>query len=50
MGMKMSAPSNGIKPWVSSFIVFTNAFVERSPRIKGITVRKKKFLIRICDK
>lgn len=36
----------GIKPWVSSFIVFTNAFVERSPRIKGITVTNKKFLLK----
>jgi len=35
----------GIKPWVSSFIVFTTGFVERSPRIKGITITNKKFLV-----
>ena len=35
----------GINPWVSSFIVFTNAFAEQSPRIKGITVTNKKFLL-----
>jgi hypothetical protein len=35
----------GVTAWVSPSIVFTNAFVERSRPIKGITVTNKKFLL-----
>jgi hypothetical protein len=35
----------GVRPWVTSLIVFTNAFVVRSRPIKGITVTNKKFLL-----
>ena len=34
-----------ITAWVNASIVFTNAFVERSRPIKGITVTNKKFLL-----
>lgn len=35
----------GATAWVTSFIVFTNAFVEKSRPIKGIRVTNKKFLL-----
>lgn len=35
----------GVTAWVNPMIVFTNAFVERSRPIKGITVTNKKFLL-----
>jgi len=39
----------GVEPWVNSLIVFTNAFVERSRPIKGITVTNKKFLLKTIE-
>lgn len=35
----------GVTAWVNSSIVFTNAFVEWSRPVKGITVTNKKFLL-----
>jgi Holliday junction resolvase-like predicted endonuclease len=37
--------TTGVRPWVTSLIVFTNAFVVRGKPIKGITVTNKKFLL-----
>jgi len=34
----------GVRPWVTSVIVFTNAFVARSAPVKGITITNAKFL------
>lgn len=39
----------GVRPWVTSLIVFTNAFVVRSQPIKGITVTNKNSCWRACD-
>jgi hypothetical protein len=36
-----------IQPWITPVLVFTNAFVERMPPIKGITVVNKKFLLEV---
>jgi hypothetical protein len=40
----------GAEAWVNSLIVFTNAFVERSRPIKGITVTNKKFLLKAIER
>lgn len=34
----------GFKPWITSVIVFTNAFVEPHRPVKGVSVINKKFL------
>lgn len=34
----------GFKPWITSVIVFTNAFVKGYKPIKGVTIINKKFL------
>ncbi len=35
----------GVRPWVTSVIVFTNAYVARSAPVKGITITNAKFLL-----
>lgn len=39
----------GFKPWISSVIVFTNAFVKASRPIKGVSVVNKKYLRRFIE-
>ncbi|PKO12837.1 MAG: hypothetical protein CVU39_22125 [Chloroflexi bacterium HGW-Chloroflexi-10] len=39
----------GIKPWIHSVIVFTNAFVSAPQPIKGISVINKKFLTKFIE-
>jgi hypothetical protein len=35
----------GFQPWITPFIVFTNAFVNSSPPIRGVMILNRKFLI-----
>jgi hypothetical protein len=37
----------GAEVWISPLIVFTNAFVERSSPVKGVTIINKKFLLNL---
>jgi len=43
-------PIIGTKPWITSVIVFTNAFVSVYKPIKGITITNKKFLKQWVEK
>jgi hypothetical protein len=36
--------------WISPVLVFTNAFVERTVPIKGVTIINKKFLLNILQR
>ncbi len=37
------------EPWVTPIVVFTNAFVERTPPVKGVRVINKKYLLNVLQ-
>lgn len=39
-----------VDPWITPLLVFTNAFVERTAPVKGVTMINKKFLLNILQK
>ncbi len=39
-----------IQVWISPIVVFTNAFVERTAPIKGVTIINKRFLLNILQR
>jgi hypothetical protein len=42
--------TTNIDVWIAPVVVFTNAFVERTDPVKGITITNKKFLLGILQK
>jgi hypothetical protein len=41
---------SGLEVWITPVIVFTNAFVERTPPIKGVRIVNKNFLLDLLQK
>lgn len=40
----------GVEAWIAPVVVFTNAFVERTPPIRGVTIVNKKFLLNVIQR
>lgn len=42
--------ATGVRAWVQPVLVFTNAFVARTPPLKGVTIVNKKYLLNVLKR